>query len=223
METRIISLGFVNGYLLKAAAGFVLVDVGPSSQRAILEKNLGHAGCQPGNLNLVVATHGDSDHVGNRVYLRQKYATKIAMHNAEVEAVKKGDPTLNKKIPRTLLGALIKSIVRLFVLKPTERFEPEVLLVEGKNLSGYGLNAQVLHIPGHSNGSFGILTPNGELFCGDLLSNFLHPTQGMGIFDTVEFETTLEKLKRLKIRTVYPGHGAPFDWKQFMTKRSKKK
>ena len=222
MEIRVLNLGFVNSYLFKTEAGFLLVDTGPSNQRAALERELENAGCRPGNLNLVIATHGDTDHVGNFVWLCQKYNTKIAMHRDEVEMVQKGDPALNKKIPQNLMGALIRIIVRLFMLKPADRFTPDVLLDDGDNLSNYGLNAQVVHIPGHSNGSIGVLAPNGEFFCGDLLNNFRQPTPGYGIFDQVEFATTLEKLKQLDIQTVYPGHGKPFAWAQF-TKVSPKR
>jgi hydroxyacylglutathione hydrolase len=222
METRILGLGIVNAYLLKTEVGFLLVDTGPANQRAALELKLENAGCRPGNLNLILATHGDADHIGNCAWLRQKYATKIAMHRAEVEAAQKGDPALNKKIPHNLMGVLTRNILRLFTLKTEDRFTPEVLLEDGDDLSGYGLNAWVLHIPPHSNGSIGVLTPAGEFFCGDLLTNSRHPAPGMGIFDTVEFETTLAKLKLLNIQTVYPGHGKPFAWEQFMQIYSKR-
>jgi hydroxyacylglutathione hydrolase len=216
METGVLNLGFVNGYLIKTDSGFLLVDTGSADQRSKLERELENVGCQPGNLNLIIATHGDSDHVGNCAWLRQKYAAKIAMHRLEVEAVQKGDPALNKKIPRNLMGALIQGIVRLFMLKPADRFTPDVLIEDGDDLSGYGLDARVLHIPGHSNGSIGVLAPNGDFFCGDLLNHFRQPDSGFGIFDRAEFEATLEKLKRLNIATVYPGHGKPFTWEQFM-------
>ena len=216
MEIRVLNLGFVNGYLIKTDAGFLLVDTGPADQRAKLERELENAGCRPGNLKLIIATHGDSDHVGNCAWLRQKYAIKIAMHRDEVEAVQKGDPVLNKKVPRNLMGSLIRGIVRLFILKPADRFEPDIFLEDGDDLSCYGLEARVLHIPGHSNGSIGVLAPNGEFFCGDLLNNFRRPSPGFGIFDYAEFDATLAKLKRLDIRIVYPGHGKPFKWEQLI-------
>jgi len=44
-----------------------------------------------------------------------------------------------------------------------------MFLEEGQPLSDVGLDASVLHLPGHSKGSIGILTASGDLFCGDLL------------------------------------------------------
>jgi glyoxylase-like metal-dependent hydrolase (beta-lactamase superfamily II) len=187
-----------------------------------LEHELESAGCRPDHLILVLATHGDSDHVGSCVWLRQKYAAQIALHRAEVEVVQKGDPALNKKIPRNLMGALIRGILKLVMLKPSDRFTPDILLEDDDKLTGYGLNAQVLHIPGHSNGSIGVLTPGGEFFCGDLLTNLGNPAPGLGIFDQAEFEATLYRLKQLNIQKVYPGHGKPFQWEQFIKNRHPK-
>jgi hydroxyacylglutathione hydrolase len=73
-------LGTVNCYLVKNGADFILIDTGPSNKRVELEKELENAGCKPGNLKLIVITHGDFDHTGNAAYLREKFHTKIAMH-----------------------------------------------------------------------------------------------------------------------------------------------
>jgi len=50
-------------------------------------------------------------------------------------------------------------IVALFI-RPGEfdTFQPDVILEDQQNLSGYGLEATVLHLPGHTKGSIGILT-----------------------------------------------------------------
>jgi hydroxyacylglutathione hydrolase len=230
MEIKTIALGKVNCYLLKHDTGFILIDTGPSNQRTELEVALGNAGCQPGNLNLIIATHGDSDHVGNCAYLRQKYKTKIALHQAEVEAVESGDPTRNKKFPDTLAWRLFKIILLFLKLNQADRFKPDLLLDDGHDLSSFGIDALILHVPGHSNGSVGVLTPGRDsatgagqaFFCGDLLANFRNPAPGLGIFDLPEFETSIEKLNQCNIFMVYPGHGKPFAWEQFMKNYRKK-
>ena len=74
-------IGSVNCYLIKTDTGYILIDTGSSNQRASLEKELDRLGCQPGNLKLIVITHGDFDHTGNAAYLRTKFTTKIAMHD----------------------------------------------------------------------------------------------------------------------------------------------
>jgi hydroxyacylglutathione hydrolase len=207
----------VNGYLVKTGdGGYVLIDTGFSSKRAAIKHALAHAGCTPGTLRLIVLTHGDADHVGNAAALRATYSTPIALHRGEVGAVESGNPALNKQVRQNLTGILVRLILRFFRLSPSDRFTPDVYLEEGDNLRAYGFNAQVLHLPGHSYGSIGVLTESGDLFCGDLLRNGSKPAPGLGMFDQVGFQASIEKLKRVHITTVYPGHGKPFPLEAFL-------
>ncbi|MDO8987935.1 MAG: MBL fold metallo-hydrolase, partial [Coriobacteriia bacterium] len=87
---------------------------------------------------------------------------------------------------------------------------PDVLLAEGDELSEYGLDARVLHFPGHSAGSIGILTADGDLFCGDLLINSGEPQRNTIVDEPTDMDASYNRLAALNIQTVYPGHGEPF-------------
>ena len=91
-----------------------------------------------------------------------------------------------------------------------ETFEPDVLLEDGQDLSPYGLDARVVHLPGHSSGSIGVLTGDGDLFCGDLLVNVLRPSLHYYIDNLAQAHESIRKLSDLGVGTVYPGHGKPF-------------
>ncbi len=80
----------------------------------------------------------------------------------------------------------------------------------------FGFDAKILELPGHSKGSIGVLTGNGDLFCGDLLMNMLKPDTHFMIDDYADFTSSIEKLKKLDIKTVYPGHGKPFPFEQYI-------
>jgi hydroxyacylglutathione hydrolase len=151
-------LGKVNCYLVETGSGYTLIDTGLAWQRPALEKQLVRAGCKPGNLALIVLTHGDVDHSGNGAYLREKYGAKIAIHPGESNVVERGDMTLSRNgtpfLARTALG--------FFKLSKSDRFEPDLYVEDGEDLSEYGFDALVLHTPGHSNGSIGILTKENE-------------------------------------------------------------
>jgi glyoxylase-like metal-dependent hydrolase (beta-lactamase superfamily II) len=60
--------GSVNCYLIKTGLGYILIDTGNSNKQAELEKELEGVGCKPGNLKLIILTHGDFDHIGNAVH-----------------------------------------------------------------------------------------------------------------------------------------------------------
>ncbi len=219
-QVKALDLGGVNAYLLKAGDGLVLVDTGFSTSRAKLERALSRAGCTPGRLKLIVLTHGDHDHAGNAAHLRAKYGAPIAMHGADAGMVERADMTWNRKAKPdsySLSFRIVGNVVRFFVgSTPFDSFTPDLTIDEGFDLSQYGLDARVLHIPGHSKGSIGILTADGDLLCGDLLYNMVRPGFPVSIDDLADYDASMEKLRGLSIGTVYPGHGKPFPMKRVL-------
>jgi len=210
-EIKTINLGGVNCYLLKAGDGYILIDTGFSSMRACLEKELESAGVVPGNLTLIILTHGDSDHADNSAYLREKYGAKITMHLDDSGMVENGDMSWNRKSKPDKISITFRIMTMIFseLNKPGNfnTFKPDFYIGDGQSLSEYGFCAEVLHLPGHSKGSIGILAAGGELFCGDLLYNF---AGFKFIDDLADYNSSINKLKNFKIKTVYPGHGKPF-------------
>ncbi len=205
--------GSVNCYLIETGSGYILIDTGGSNKRANLENELQGMGCKPGNLELIILTHGDFDHTGNATYLREKYSTKIAMHYDDSGMIERGDMYWN----RTKGNKFIKVIAPiLFGFSKSNRSTPDLYLGDGYDLSEYGFDATVLSIPGHSKGSIGIMTAGRDLFCGDLFTNIDKPVLNSIMDDLVEANASVERLKRLEINTVYPGHGKPFSMEQFI-------
>ncbi len=207
-------LGSVNCYLIQTGASYVLIDTGGANQRAELEEALESAGCRPGDLNLIALTHGDFDHTGNAAYLRDKFDAPIAMHPDDAGMAERGDMFWNRKQPNLLVRLMAPLLPTLLGFGQSQRFRPDVSLEQGYDLAEYGLAARVLSIPGHSRGSIGILTEAGDLFCGDLLENRDEPALNDLIDDLAAAQASLEKLKSLDIKTVYPGHGQPFPLEQ---------
>jgi hydroxyacylglutathione hydrolase len=206
-------LGSVNCYLIKTDAGFILIDTGCSNKRTYLEKELASAGCQPGNFKLVVLTHGDFDHAGNAAYLRKKYGVKIALHDGDSEIVKRGDMFCNRKKGNIFIRKITPP---LFGFGKSERFQPDLQIGDGYDLSEYGLDAKALRLPGHSKGSIGVVTFDGCLFCGDLFIDGAKPALNSIMDDPEAAYASVEKLKSLAVKTVYPGHGKPFLWELFL-------
>jgi hydroxyacylglutathione hydrolase len=95
-DIKIISLGLpfrlgnVNCYLIKTDASYVLIDTGSSNKRSDLVRELKSSGCEPGDLKLIIITHGDFDHTGNCAYLREKFSTKVTIHHDDSGMVERG-------------------------------------------------------------------------------------------------------------------------------------
>ena len=209
----------VNCYLIDVEGGYVLIDTSFPDKQDKLDAELAGAGCGPAkDLRLVILTHGDVDHAGNCAHLRSTHEVPIAIHRQDAEMVRSGDMGVGRKRTPDRHTAAFRFMTWAagFVGKLTsagvdfEPFEPDVLLEDGQDLSAYGLNARVVHLPGHSSGSIGVLTGDGDLFCGDLLVNVLRPSLHYYIDDLAQANESIRRLSELGVRTVYPGHGKPF-------------
>jgi hydroxyacylglutathione hydrolase len=205
------NISSVNCYIIKSGSGFILIDTGFTKCRATLDEQLEIAGCKPGNLQLILVTHGDFDHIGNCLYLRNKFKTKIAMHADDIGMAERGDMFWNRKKNNVFMKTLAKL---LFKLNTSDRFSPDITLNDGDDLTAYGLEATVVAIPGHSKGSIGILTKNGDLFCGDIFHNVRKPELNSIMDDPAAAQSSLRKLEGFAIRNVYPGHGKLFAMKE---------
>jgi len=218
-EIRVINLGGVNCYLVKTGDGYVLIDTGLPTKRTSLEKELASAGCKPGNLKLIVLTHGDYDHAGNAAYLREKYGTKIAMHNNDSGRVERGDWDWGLKAKPDKFPIFFRIVSGFIRPGKFDIFKPDIYVEDGQSLSEYGFDAKILHLPGHTKGSVGILIASSDLFCGDLMDNmFGKPGLQFFIDDLAAAHASVEKLKKSKITIIYPGHGKSFLWEQFLKK-----
>jgi len=216
------NMGTINCYLLKSEAGYLLIDTSFPNQHAALVSELEAGGCRPGNLKLIVITHADLDHVGNAASLRREFGAQIAVHQEEVSAVAGGSMTNRKEQPpfqRAVTQVVLKLIVSMTNFGDFEKFTPDLTLNDGYDLSAYGFDAKVIHLPGHSKGSIGVMTADGDLICGDLLWNMRKPGSHSIVDDQAEFQASLKKLESLNIRTVYPGHGEPFTMQQLQNSR----
>ena len=206
-----IKLGIVNSYLIRNGEDFILIDTGYTRKRKLLEQKLGDLGCNPENLKFIILTHQDFDHTGNAAYLSRKYNAKIAMHSEDSEAVERGDMLWNRKSRNIFTRVIFKILLLVLRIGTFEKFKPDIILSEGDNLSSFGYDASIIHIPGHSKGSIGVLTSKGDLFCGDLFMNTGKKPDKSSLIDVKEeLDNSIDKLRKYSINTIYPGHGKPF-------------
>jgi hydroxyacylglutathione hydrolase len=219
LEITTINLTGVNCYLFKTATGFVLIDTGFSNRRAYLEKRLLEAGCHPGELKLIVLTHGDSDHTANANYLRSKFGAKIGIHVDDAGMIERGDMSCGRKAKSDRVAWVFKIMMGLsslfFKQAKSQVFKADFSIDESFDLSAFGLDGKVVHLPGHSKGSIGVLTASGELFCGD----FVYNVPGFGLInDMADWQSSLAKVKKLDVKTFHPGHGKAISMKDFLKK-----
>lgn len=198
----------VNCYLVRTGQDFVLVDTGMRRHRSQLEAKLRAAGCLPGRLTLILLTHGDHDHIGNAAYLRECFASPVAMHQGDWAMAATGDMFAGRRAPnrvaRTVLSLLFRSPI-------ADRFQPDVQVDEATDLAAHGLaGARLFILRGHSAGSIGLLLADGSLLCGDVLENRTRSKLGSIMDDVSSARQAVERLRSMNVGIVYPGHGRPF-------------
>ena len=201
----------INCYLIRGREGFALIDTGPAMARRRLLRGLERTGCGEEDLRLIVLTHGDVDHIGSAVQLREMFGAQIAAHQIEARALESAGRQSNRKEKPDLTPWFFKALMplgRLF--GGVDPLALDLILEDEQSLSPFGIDATVLHLPGHSGGSIGVLTEDGDLFCGDLFWNMRRPRLHPLIDDLEDARASIQKLRGLPIKTIHPAHGKPF-------------
>jgi glyoxylase-like metal-dependent hydrolase (beta-lactamase superfamily II) len=172
----------------------VLIDAGINSDLVIkqLEKYI-----KITDLKLIILTHCHYDHTAAAAAIAKKSGAEIGIHKADLEGI--NDEYLSVSV---LFG------------DPAPAVKPTIAYEEGDKIDiGNGDYLEVIHTPGHSKGSICLYEPvSKSLFSGDTV----FPGGGFGRMDFEGSEPdkmtgSIEKLIKLGVKTLYPGHGAPTD------------
>ena len=201
-----IELSGVNAFLWMGQGGPTLIDTGyPWTYNKLLDE-LRDAGVQPADLQRIIITHADLDHIGGLKGLLQVSDAVVACHTAEAVFI-----TGKKPLPvrRSLSGKLVGGGNRIIsgIYKPYVDEVQELLLEREKTSEGF----RVVYLPGHSPGQIGLYHQDEKLLItGDAIihrnSQLALP---MGVFTADENQAieSLEKLRKLSFQTVCFGHG----------------
>ena len=155
---------------------------------------------------LAIASHIHFDHAGGMVEFDQR-----AIHEAEAEALRQGDdyealctPEQGWVLPEHFdQPPYPEFTVSQYTLRAAE---PTQVLREGDVLDLGNRAFEVMHLPGHSHGCIALYDPHAqEIFSGDViydgeLLDELHCS------DIPTYIATYERLQKLAVETVYPGH-----------------
>ncbi len=203
-----IPCGFVNCYLIEDDDSLVLVDAATGKDRERIVRQVRKLGFSPEDISLIFLTHGHLDHAGSANDLKDRYDIPIAMSEADIDVLR----------PMTGKGSMGRILLTLSKSKSHEKnhIVPDVPLQEGMSLARYGLFAEVVSLPGHTQGSMALLFDDGKLIAGDMFMNFTSPSLAHIAEDHETMKQSLNKLKKLHPAVVYPGHGKPFGFSQVL-------
>ncbi len=194
--------GNVNCYIVAENGNAILVDTGRKKYREKILKK-----CRDFHVNLIVLTHGHMDHCQNAAYLANILHIPIAMSEKDSNLIP--DNRRQSLMAKTFLGKIVLAAsLKSFEKDSLEAFEPNIYLRTGDDLKAYGIDARVIELPGHTNGSIGLVIED-KLFVGDALMNMFYPTTSMLYADEHQMLLSAGRISELGEKTIYFGHGGP--------------
>lgn len=192
-----------NCYIIENGTVGILVDTGKREYFAkVMEA------CRRYCVKLIVLTHAHFDHAENAAQIAEALGVPIGMHEDDCDLI--ASNTNQALSADTLPGKIVlRASLREFARRTVPAFTPEVLLRDGDSLAGWGADARIVALPGHTRGSIGVDVEQRELLVGDALMNMFYPTVSMLFHDREAMLASAEKISRLGSRTICFGHGGP--------------
>ena len=190
----------------------VLIDTGilPAPRRD-LQPVLEQQGLTLSDIDIILNTHGHPDHTGGNAEIKSASGAKICIHKAE-------EPFLNNR--ENIFDLYSAPVFEAMGLNPAAEkkafltfagpaLSPDRLLNDGDIIeAGPDIKLQVIHLPGHSNGSIGFYwADEAVLFSGDAVSG-LHIGGGKLpiILNISDYIKSLQRLKEIPISLLLCGH-----------------
>jgi len=229
-EPYVAGLLRANLYLVEGTERDLLVDTGNGvGALGAALRAAGGAQRRPQRPLVVVVTHAHIDHAGGAA----EFGT-VLVHGGDAPALRAPFPGLalvttgwDAKLRADLVAAGIAVPDLLVRALPREDFdpwsyrvrgvEPAALLEDGQVLDLGDRVLRVLHLPGHTPGSVGLIEErSGLLFTGDALYDG-------GLIDTLPesdvaaYCATMRRLRELPVACVLPGHGDVFGRARLLT------
>lgn len=199
--------GRSNSFLVNSNENYILVDTGPKKSwnkiKSNLEELLGE-----NKLSYLILTHTHFDHAENAAKIKELYNPKIIVHKSEEEYLKHGNSPLPKGTNLAtgfIVDVIGKKIQSRYTYEPAN---PDITVDEKYDLRSVGINANIIHVPGHSKGSMSIIIDNGIAIVGDamfgIFGNSIYPPFADNPKIMIE---SWEKLLNTGCSYFLPGHG----------------
>jgi glyoxylase-like metal-dependent hydrolase (beta-lactamase superfamily II) len=200
-------LGRWQAYLWRDDDGATLIDAGAADAGSELAAALDRIGLAPSDIDRVVLTHFHDDHAGAAAEVREWGDVEIIAHVAEAPIIR-GDvigPMPNFTDAERVLHDQVAA-----GLPPVPPVEVDREVRDGDVLN-FGGGAQVVSVPGHTDGSIALHLPEHRvLLTGDAVAeHFGRVILGIFNVDTAQAAESLRRLADLDVDVAAFGHGEP--------------
>lgn len=182
-----------------------LVDAGWPGDESTVREGLRRAGVAPSDVDRVLVTHYDADHVGTLSRLTPDLDAAVYVHTQEVPYV------AGERLPPRTARHGLEALHRLYYRRLTLPDLPVRSVKDGDTVGGF----RAYHTPGHTPGHVVYVhEASSTAFLGDLAYGLGDSLRASGRLTSYDSTQVTESIRSLLARTeefryVCPGHGLP--------------
>ncbi len=209
-----------NVYLVSAGALTLLFDTSWRIERRPLTARLERI--HPGRLHMIILSHTHFDHVGNVAFLKERFGTKVLVHEREAGYLLSGHSPLpgGTRVWTRALMALQEG--RNLTWFDQEPCTPDLLAGDTTDLDGTQL--RLIHTPGHTAGSVSLVIDGSLMLTGDALFGQVPWTVFPPFADDIpKLFQSWERMLDTGCDIFLPAHGTPVSRRRLEKEYRKRK
>lgn len=206
-----VTLKIVNVFIIRTAAGLILVDTGPSGSKQLLFDAIKKIGSQVNDLKHIIVTHSHYDHSGSLADIVSEVNVPVYMHPHDARLIRKGiayrfkSDTINHMLHIATFGSRIRL--------PYINIKEVKHIIEVNDydwIAGKGF-LRVIYSPGHWPGQITLFYPSegGVMIAADAAENH----SGLQLPSTYQSKdecvATIKKISSFDFNTAVFSHGDP--------------
>lgn len=206
-----IKLGVVKSFIVREHKS-IIVDTGYAGNGEKILRHLHKNSIKPGDISLIVITHGHIDHYGSAEELRRLTGAPIAIHRVDADNLEKGINYIGN--PIGLFGHIFKSLFIRTDKAVLKSLEVDLAFERDIDLEKFGVSGRIIHTPGHTEGSVSLILPGGEAIVGDLIMGGILfkrvPRYPLFVSDIFRLRESIKRVLQLSPKVIHASHGGPF-------------
>jgi len=205
-----VEMKMANAYIIKNENS-VIVDTGVKGNIEKIFTVMRDNGIEKESLKAIIITHAHDDHYGNAAELKKITGAEIIIHKKDHETMKAGENVPFKA--RNLFGKFILNFIKNNGINSKVDGIQADTVISGKtyDLSEYGVDARIIHTPGHTPGSVCVAVGEEHIIIGDLLMgkimNPAKPGYPIWVDDISSLNRSIKKMRDMNFKKWYPAHG----------------
>ena len=211
-KLRVIQLhvGFTSPVVIASGGQYILIDTGVQGKMDEFMQQFKLHGITPAKIVLIILTHVHYDHTGNLEELKALSGAQVIVNQREAGWLRTG----LMPIPRGthFFSKMVVGLGNFFMpgYASPRPFEADIFVDEHLDLSPWGFDAEIIHTPGHTEGSQSVIVGE-KVIAGDCFFNVKGIIFPPFADDTKQLLSTWQRFFEMGIETIYPGHGPSFN------------